>query len=182
MKKIILFNIFLLFSIVSKCQLPAGTMKTKSTQPIKMMNPAVAQRVTDNNSSDIKLPDLTIVSLNVQFIQTLVSEGITKHQVDVIYSVKNEGTESVPWNKIGWQGYIGYESANPKLIPGGGALLTLPTVTHKLNPGEIFKGTLRITAPFDKTKRPLYTFYLDNFNEVNETNEQNNIVQKAITF
>lgn len=182
MKRIILFSICSLFSIATICQISSGTIKTKSTNPIKMMNASVAQRVTNNNNSDIKLPDLTIISLDAQFVQTVVSNGITKHQVDVFFTVKNEGTLSILLNKIGWQGYIGYESANPKIIPGGGALLSVPATTYKLDPGEIYQGTLRVTAPFDKANRPLYTFYLDNFNDVNEINEQNNIAQKAIKF
>ena len=182
MKNIYLCSICSLFSIATICQIPGATIKSKNTQLIKTMNAAVTQRVTKDNSSDIKLPDLIIVSLDAQFIQTVVSGGITKHQVDIIYTVKNEGNVSVPLNKIGWQGYIGYETLNPKLIPGGGSLLAVPASINNLDPEAIYQRTFRITAPFDKANRPLCTFFLDNFNDVNEINELNNIAQKVIKF
>lgn len=182
MKKIILFSIFSLFGIAAICQLPAGTIKTKVTQPVKIINPTVAQQLKEANNTELKQPDLTIFSFEAQFIKTVVINGVTKNEVNIIYSIKNEGNASVPLNKIGWQGYVGYESANPKLIPGGGAQLASPASTSNLDPGAIVQRSFRVTVPFDIANRPLYTFYLDNFNDVNEINEQNNIAQKAIKF
>jgi hypothetical protein len=128
-----------------------------------------------------KLPDLTIVSLNVQYNNDQVVNGETRHLITISYTIKNEGTGSVLANKVAWQGYITYDTNNPQMMAAGGTQVS-NSPTAVINPGATFQGSFRVTIDFDKSRHPLYTLYLDNYNDVKESNEVNNIAQKAITF
>jgi hypothetical protein len=130
----------------------------------------------------LQLPDLTIVSFDARFLGTQLIDGVTKNQIEVTYKIKNEGTASIAANKIGWQGWVSYVSSNPKMIPGGGAAITATAATDVIEAGATRQGSFRVSVAFDKNNHPLYTMYLDDLNMVNESNEQNNIAQMAITF
>ena len=136
----------------------------------------------ETSAPPVLMPDLIIVSFDAHYLSTQVVDGVTKNLVEITYIIKNEGTASVLSNKVGWQGWIGYDSGNPKQIPAGGSAISAPSATDLINPGDIRQRSFRVTVPFDKNNHPLYTMYLDDLNMVKELNEQNNVMQKAISF
>lgn len=179
MKHTFLFALLFALCLWSFAQFDSTKQKIVMKETPKTLLPASQKYV--KTIPEAQLPDLTVVSLNAQYINTQVVNGVTKHLVTITYTIKNEGTGSVAANKVNWQGWISYDTNNPKMIAGGGAdITTSPTAV--INPGTTWQGSFRVTIEFDKTRHPVYTLYLDNFNNVKESNEVNNIIQKAITF
>lgn len=179
MKQIFLFSLVLASCLCSFAQLDSTKKKAIKKEAPKTLVP-VSQKYVRTNP-EAQLPDLTVVSLNAQYINSQVMNGVEKHLVTITYTIKNEGTGSVAANKVSWQGWISYDTNNPKMIAGGGRDVS-NSPTDVINPGATVQGSFRVTIEFDKTRHPLYTLYLDNFNAVKESNEVNNIIQKAITF
>jgi hypothetical protein len=178
MKQTFLFMVVFALCHCSFAQLDIKQKTSKKEVP-KTLVPASQKYV--KTSPETQLPDLTIVSLNAQYINSQVVSGVEKHLVTITYAIKNEGSVSVAANKVSWQGWISYDTNNPKMIAGGGRDVS-NSPTDVINPGATVQGSFRVTVEFDKTRHPLYTVFLDNFNEVKESNEVNNIAQKAITF
>ena len=179
MKQTLLFIGVLTSCLCAFAQLDSTKQKTITKEVPKTIIPPSQKYV--KTTPETPLPDLTVVSPNAQYINSQVINGITKHLVTITYTIKNDGIGSIAANKVNWQGWISYDTNNPKMIAGGGAdISTSPTAV--INPGATWQGSFRVTIEFDKTSHPLYTLYLDNFNDVKESNEVNNIAQKAITF
>ena len=135
----------------------------------------------ESSTPPVLMPDLIIVSFDAHYLGTQLVGGVTKNIVQISYTIKNEGNGSVQANLVGWQGWVGYDSGNPRLIAGGGSAISA-SATDVLNPGDIRQRSFRVTVPFDKNNHPLYTMYLDDLHMVTESNEQNNVMQKAISF
>lgn len=139
------------------------------------------QQRRSGTTSPAQLPDMKITSFNVRYVSSQVINGIMKHTLEISYTVKNEGTVSLPASSVALQGWIGYETAYPKIILGcGQALSTI--ASEILNPGASYTGSFMCTAQFDKNNHPIYTLYLDETNTVKELNEQNNTAQMTILF
>lgn len=179
MKQTFLFILVLASCLCSFAQYDGTKQKISTKETPKTLLPVNRKYV--KAPGEAQLPDLTIVSFNAQYISTQVVDGVTKHLVTITYSIKNEGTASVAENKVSWQGWISYDTNNPQMIAGGGRDVS-NSPTAVINPGATVQGSFRVTIPFDKNRHPLYTMYLDKLNTVKESNEVNNIAQKAITF
>ncbi len=176
MKKEILLSVLMILAI-------SGTYAQTVNRPGKLKE-AVLRPIKNapvKNTAPAQFPDLVIVSFDANYLGPQVVDGVTKNLVQITYTIKNEGTAGVMANLVGWQGWVGYDSGNPKLIPGGGSAISV-SPTDVINPGETRQRSFRVTVAFDKNNHPLYTMYLDDLNTVKESNEQNNIMQKAILF
>jgi subtilase family serine protease len=185
MKYVIFFTVTLSLCLNAKSQIDSTkrkiiTKETPKTLTIDNQRYIKGQKGA-TSTPPVLMPDLTIVSFDAHYLGTQLVDGVTKNLVQITYTIKNEGNASVPANMVGWQGWITYDSGNPKLIPGGGAAVSA-SATDVINPGDTRQRSFRVTVPFDKSNHPLYTMYLDDLNTVKESNEQNNVMQKAISF
>lgn len=87
-------------------------------------------------------------------MSTQVLDGVTKHLIQITYTVKNKHTAGVLTNMVGWQGWVGYDSGNPKLIAGGEATVSV-SATDMINPGDTRERSFKVTVPFDRNNHPL---------------------------
>jgi len=185
MKYIIFFTVTLVLFVNAHAQIdstkrkivPKETPKTLSIDNQKY----VKGQKGESTTPPVLMPDLIIVSFDAHYSGTQLVGGVTQNVVQITYTIKNDGNGSVPANLVGWQGWIGYDSGNPKLIAAGGSAISASS-TDVLNTGESRQRSFRVTVPFDKNNHPLYTMYIDDLHMVAESNEQNNVMQKAISF
>ena len=71
------------------------TMPVKKTVVTAETKPATLQPQGDKLIRDPKLPDLKIVSFTVTYINSQVVDGKTKHNIEINFTIKNEGTVAV---------------------------------------------------------------------------------------
>lgn len=185
MKQVIFFTATLALCLNAYSQLDntkrkISTKETPKTLVIDNQKYIKGQK-GENTAPPAQLPDLKIVSFNVNYLSTQVVDGVTKHTVEISYTIKNEGMLSLPANTVDLQGWIGYDPSYPKVTAAGGRVLS-PIATEVINPGATYQGSFRSTAAFDKNNHPVYTLFLDDANRVKELNEQNNSAQMTILF
>lgn len=128
-----------------------------------------------------KLPDLRFTDLVVRHTGSRIVNGVEQNTFNISFTVINEGTAPADRSKIIVQGYIGYDPNWPQTIPACG--LTLGT-NGILSPGSSASGVLGacILGPLNRNNNPFYTIYVDHFNNIKESNEQNNSAKKSLLF
>jgi hypothetical protein len=194
MKQVVLLIAVITTSIVSYAQDTTRKVVTKTaatTKPVTLQNPNLPQK-RQLASNLPKTYDLKITAYNVTSTP-YVDNGVTKYNVLVTATIKNEGNAAVLTDNVSVQGYVTNDYWYPTrqafnrgmtgiFQAAGGRLLGNSSGRGEtLEPGATKQITIQYNnKTFAKDPKPVYLLSVDDDNSIQETDESNNVASAVI--
>jgi hypothetical protein len=150
------------------------TMRNTKDEPKKLF-------IQNENSPLVKLPDLTIDSLSITNLGREEVDGVIKYAIQVSFTVRNIGNVAVAADKLGVQGWIGYDRTDLKMKAAGGIALSIQA-TEMINPGGILRRSFKSRIAFNNHDQLIYSLFIEKSITVKEFNEENNMAQLILQF